>query len=367
MKIEVIKEKLLEAVTQAERVAGKHASLPVLSSIVIEAYFGGTVTVRATNLDVGVELVIPAKVEEVGVVALGGSLLKAFLANAPQGKNVICESVGSIFKVISGSGEAVFNTMPADDFPVIPKVDSGKTFYIGAKELVGGLKSVVWSASTSTIKPELGSVYVYEEDDDLVFVATDSFRLAERRIKSKKIKEFDPILIPSKNVMEMIRVFELFSGDLSITISKNQLSITTSDTHLSSRVIDGNFPDYRQIIPREFVTKATILKQDLAQVLKLGGFFSDTFNQVILSFDPKAKSLTFQTKNSEVGESKQEVKGSLEGEEITLPFNHRYLSDCLQSIEAESVTLKVAGQNKPMIITPAGSNSFTYLVMSMNR
>jgi DNA polymerase-3 subunit beta len=366
MKIEIVKEKLLEAISQAEHVAGKHVSLPVLSSVIIEA-LKDTVVVKATNLDVGIELTLPAKVEEVGIIALGGSLLKAFLSNAPQGKNILCESIGNLCKVTAGAGEASFNTVSVDDFPVIPKVTEGKTFSINSKEFVGGLRSVVWSAAVSTIKPELGSVYIYEENDDLIFVATDSFRLAERKIKSRKIKEFDPILIPFKNALEIIRVFENLSGELLITITKNQLSIVTEGIHLSSRVIDGNFPDYRQIIPKEFVTKATILKQDLAQVLKLGSLFSDNFHQIMIKFDPKAKTVEFYSKNSEVGESRQQVKGTVEGEEITMPFNHRYLIDCLQSIESESVTLKVGGQSKPMIISPASGAEFTYLVMSMNR
>lgn len=366
MKLEIVKEKLLEAISQAEHVSGKHVSLPVLSSVVIEA-LKDTVVVKATNLDVGIELTLPAKVEEAGIIALSGSLLKAFLSNAPQGKNIVCESSGSLCKVSAGAGEASFNTISTEDFPVIPKVTEGKTFSIGAKDFVGGLKSVVWSAAISTIKPELGSVYIYEENEDLVFVSTDSFRLAEKKIKAKKIKEFDPILIPFKNALEIIRVFENSAGELSITISKNQLSIITEGIHLSSRVIDGSFPDYRQIIPKEFVTKATILKQDLAQVLKLGSLFSDNFHQITIKFDPASKSVEFYSKNSEVGESRQQVKGTVEGEEMTMPFNHRYLIDCLQAIDTESVTLKVGGQNKPMIITPANGTPFTYLVMSMNR
>ncbi len=366
MKIEIVKEKLLEAISQAEHIAGKHVSLPVLSSVVIDA-LKDSVVVKATNLDVGIELTLPAKIEEMGTIALTGSLLKAFLSNAPQGKNIVCETTGSLCKVTAGSGEASFNTISVEDFPVIPKVTEGKTFSITAREFVGGLRAVVWSAAVSTIKPELGSVYIYEENEDLIFVATDSFRLAEKKIKAKKIKDFDPILIPFKNALEIIRVFESVSTELLITITKNQLSILTEGIHLSSRVIDGNFPDYRQIIPKEFVTKATILKQDLAQVLKLGSLFSDNFHQIMIKFDPKNKTVEFYSKNSEIGESKQQVKGTVEGDEITMPFNHRYLIDCLQAIEGESVTLKVAGQSKPMIITPSNNVQFTYLVMSMNR
>lgn len=366
MKIEIVKEKLSEAVSLAEHIAGKHASLPVLSSIVIEA-LDENIVVKATNLDVGIEVSIPAKVEEKGVVAMSGSLLKSFLSNSSSSKSVTCETVDGVCKLKSLGGEATFNTVSVDDFPVIPRAEEGNVLSINTKDFINGLKSVVWSASVSTIKPELGSVYVYEDGDDMVFVATDSFRLAERKIKAKKSKEFDPVLIPFKNALEIVRVFENINDELTITISKNQISVNSGNIYLFSRAIDGNFPDYRQIIPKDFVTKATILKQDFVQVLKLGSIFSDNFNQIVIKFDPKNKILQFNTKNSEVGESHQNVKGVIDGEEITIPFNHRYLIDCIQSIESESITLKIAGQNKPMIITPSNSNSFTYLVMSMNR
>ena len=152
-----------------------------------------------------------------------------------------------------------------------------------------------------------------------------------------------------------------------MAISRNQLSITTNTTHLSSRIVDGNFPDYRQIIPKEFVSSATILKQDLLAALRLGGLFADSFNQVVISIHPNKKIVGISTKNNTVGESKQEIKGIMEGEDISLPFNHRYISDCLQSIDGESVVLKFAGAGKPLVISGASNNSFLYLVMSMNR
>ena len=266
-----------------------------------------------------------------------------------------------------GQNEASFNTISSDDFPVIPKVSSGKNFTIIAKEFLSGLRSVLWSAAVSTIKPELSSVYIHEENDDLVFTATDSFRLAERKIKAKKIRGFDPILIPFKNALEIVHTFESFAGELDINISKNQLSILADGIHLSSRVVDGTFPDYRQIIPKEFHTEATILKQDFSQALKLSSLFSDNLNQVTISIDVPKKTLGIFTKNNEVGESKQIIKGAIEGESISLSFNHRYIFDCLQSIDGESIVLKVAGAGKPLVISPASNNSFTYLVMSMNR
>ncbi len=366
MKIEIIKEKFLDAITQVERVSGKHVSLPILSYVVLEVK-EGSVIVKATNLDVGVEISVAAKIFEDGVVAVSGSLMKSFLSTTGNDKIVTLETNENVCKIVSGSSEATFNTMSADDFPVIPKVIEGKSFVINSKEIVLGLKSVVWSSAISTIKPELSSVYIYEENDELVFVATDSFRLAERKIKAKKVKGFDPILIPFKNALEIIRTFENFGGDLEIIISKNQLSITTENIHLSSRVVDGNFPDYRQIMPKEFITKSTILKSDLINALKLSSLFSNSFNQLSISFNPSTKNIELSTKNTEIGESKQIIKGIVEGEDITMSFNHRYVLDCLSVIESESVILKIAGQGKPMIIMPSNNISFTYLVMSMNR
>lgn len=366
MKIEIIKEKFLEAITQSERVAGKHVSLPILSFVIIEAK-GSSVVVKATNLDVGVEVSVQAKILEDGAVAVSGSLMKAFLSNSLTSKTITIENVGSVCTIVSGQSEASFNTMSVEDFPVIPKVTDGKSFHINSKELVLGLKSVVWSSAVSTIKPELSSVYIYEENEDLVFVATDSFRLAERKIKVKKITGFDPILIPFKNALEIVRTFENTNMDLEMVISKNQLSITTEDIHLSSRVVDGNFPDYRQIIPKEFTTKATVLKSDLMTALKLSSLFSNSFNQLTVSFNIASKSLELSTKNNDIGEGKQAIKGVVEGEDLTMSFNHRYILDCLSVIESDSVILKIAGQGKPMIINPSNNTLFTYLVMSMNR
>jgi DNA polymerase III subunit beta len=366
MKIEIIKEKFLEAITQSERVAGKHVSLPILSFVIIEAK-GASVMVKATNLDVGVEVSVQAKILEEGAVAVSGSLMKSFLSNSPVSKTITIENVGSVCTIISGQSEASFNTMSVEDFPVIPKVTDGKSFHIGSKEFVTGLKSVVWSSAVSTIKPELSSVYIYEENEDLVFVATDSFRLAERKIKVKKITGFDPILIPFKNALEIVRTFENTNNEIELIISKNQLSITTEDIHLSSRVVDGNFPDYRQIIPKEFSTKATVLKADLMSALKLSSLFSNSFNQLTISFNSANKSLELSTKNNDVGEGKQSIKGVVEGDDLTMSFNHRYILDCLSVIESDSVVLKIAGQGKPMIINPSNNTLFTYLVMSMNR
>jgi DNA polymerase-3 subunit beta len=135
-----------------------------------------------------------------------------------------------------------------------------------------------------------------------------------------------------------------------------------------SRVIDGVFPDYRQIIPKGYATEAVVLKQDLLNALKISNIFSDKFNQIHLTIDPKGKIFQIQTKNSDVGENVTNVDAALTGDKVEINFNYRYISDCFQSIDADSVSLQFGGMNRPMVIRPvSGDQTFMYLAMPMNR
>lgn len=367
MKIEIIKEKFLEGVTLCERISGKHVSLPVLSCIILEAR-NKELVVKATNLDVGIEVVVPAKVTSEGIVALSGAVLKSFLANSEGEKNILLEQKENEVVVSAGESKASIKTMPAEDFPVIPKVDEGRKFKINAKDFVSGITAVWYSASMSSIKPELSSVYIYTDEEGLVFVSTDSFRLAEKKIKVKKSKDDNfSMLVPFKNISEISRVFDGLDEEVEILGTKNQVSFFAPGIHITSRVVDGNFPDYKQIIPKTFTSTVTVLKQDFLQALKLTNAFSDNFNQVIFTISPSKKTLEMKTKNSDVGEGTQSIKGSFSGEELTITFNHKYVFDCLSSIESESVTLNFSGAGKPLVISPSHNVNFVYLVMPMNR
>jgi len=134
---------------------------------------------------------------------------------------------------------------PHEDFPTIPTV-AGTSFEIEAKKLMEGIKSVFYSSSVSDIKPEISSVFVYTNNDNLVFVSTDSFRLAEKKIKVKGVPEISGILIPFRNISEILKVFGEFQGLIKVCFNKNQISFSSDDIYLTSRVIDGIFPDYRR-------------------------------------------------------------------------------------------------------------------------
>jgi DNA polymerase-3 subunit beta len=236
---------------------------------------------------------------------------------------------------------------------------------------------MVWYASSvSDIKPELSSVYVYYHDGNAIFAATDSFRLAEKKILLKKEKDttkgvegtdLGQILIPFKNIPEIMRVLEGIDDDVTIEVGKNQIAFNYKGLYLFSRVIDGTFPDYKQIIPKETKTEAVLLKQDIINALKISHIFSDKFNQVHVKIFPKSGIFELRTNNKDIGETVYKLDGALTGEDIEMNFNYRYIADCFQSIEADSISLSLSGLNRPMVMRPAGDTSFTYLVMPMNR
>jgi DNA polymerase-3 subunit beta len=210
-------------------------------------------------------------------------------------------------------------------------------------------------------------VYIYEDGDYLVFAATDSFRLAEKRIHIKKSVGFPPTLIPFKNAAEIVRVFEDVKEDIEILFSKTQISLSADGVRLVSRVIDGTFPDYKQIIPKEFKTEVVVLKQDIINANKLANIFSDSFNQMNIKADPEAKIFYVKTKNADIGENLNHIDAAVTGESVDVNFNYKYIVDCLQSIETDSLSLNFNGLSKPMIMKPIGDQSFIYLVMPMNR
>ncbi len=365
MKLECGIEKIKEAILQVEKITGKNLTLPVLGSILLVAE-NKRLKLRATNLSLGVEIEIPAKIEKEGIVAVSGSVLAGIFSNFLQNENVLLEGEEGNLLIKSKKNKIKLKGQAHDDFPTIPAVD-GKVFEIEAKKMVDGIKSVYYSSSVSDIKPEISSVYVYSENDTLFFVSTDSFRLAEKKIKIKGVEDIQGILIPFKNIPEILRIFGDVNDLVRVCFNKNQISFSSDGIYLTSRIIDGIFPDYRQIIPKEFDTEVVVLKQDLLSTLKLSNIFSDRFNQIDLLINPKGKVFELSSQNNEVGENKTYLDAAMKGKEVSLSFNYKYFLDCFQSIGSDSISIKLNQSSKPMVISGGSDNSFTYLIMPMNK
>lgn len=365
MKIECLLEKVSEAVGHAGRLASKSTALPILQGILLEAT-DGELNITATNLELGGRFSVPVKVQiEGSVLVQADVLVKVFSSLQQSEKNVSLELVGEVLVVKTTKNKIQIKTLPKEEFPNLPKVE-GVEMDINKNTLIDGIKSVSFSCATTDIKPEIASVYIYSKPGELIFVATDSFRLAEKKIKTN-IKTDLNILIPSRSTTDLLRILETIDDTSALTYSSTMLSISSKNTYITARVIDGTFPDYTRIIPTESTTRVQFLKQDLQNTLKLSTIFSDTFNQLTLETKQEEKKIVFVSKNQQVGEIEQEIKSTIEGDDISINFNQKYIQEVLGTMVRESISCSFTTPNKAMIMKSIGDDSFLYLVMPLNR
>jgi DNA polymerase-3 subunit beta len=311
-------------------------------------------------LECGVEIVIPAKVVSGGTVAVPAGVLAGFLGNA-RGKMVSVNLIGEVLKVETERANASIKTLKNEDFPLLPRVAAEHNFKVKAGDMVRVIRSVAYCASLSAIKPELQSVLFYGDAGKLTAVAT------EKQIPLYSKGAVPELLLPARNAAELMRILEGVAGDAEFYYNDNQLSLQTDGVYYTSRLLDGAFPNYRQIIPKTFSTEAVALREDMAGALKSLSVFADKFAQVSLSIEPTKKSIFLSSRNPDVGEQTSTVKAVVEGGSVMVSFNGRYLADSLQSIHGDSVRLHSNGPGKAMLIKDASDDSFLYLAMPMNR
>lgn len=366
MKVECLLEKLKSVVSQIEKVSGKNLTLPILGSICIQTDESGLIF-RATNLNIGAEIRIPAKIIEHGLVAVSASLLAQICSGLSGDTPITLETVNENLVIKTKNSKMTLKSMNAEDFPILPKIENAESFEIPSDQFIQGIKSVAYAAATSDIKPEIASIYIYSKENHLVFVATDAFRLAEKMIPIKNLAQFPEILIPVKNISEIIRILSEYSENITLLIGENQVAFTNSQIYISSRLTGGNYPNYRQIMPTSSKTELIILKADLQNILRSMLVFSDRFNQIDLVVNPSEKSCTITSKNNDTGEGIVNVEAAISGESIETRMNHRYISDSLQSITTDSLSFSFTEANRPMVIKGISDPSFTYLIMPMSR
>lgn len=367
MKIEFIKDKLQKAINQAERSVGKNLSLPILSNIILETE-NKKLIVKSTNLEIGVEIEVAAKIEGDLKVAVNPSLLNNLLQNLPNNEKIEINKEEDLFIINTNKGQVNLKTQTTEDFPIIPKVTSDKVINITIKNFIEGIKSVAYAAALSDIKPEIASVYLYSEDQKLFFVSTDGFRLSEKFIILDNFspKELINLIIPLKNALEINRILsdQSTDGELVIMTDNNQISIMSDGLHITSRIIDGVYPDYRQVMPKDLKTRIELNKNDFINTLKLAGVFSDKFNR--LTIDVNKEIVTLSTKNNETGESTLKITPrAYSGEGLSLTISSRYLLDALQSINDEYIILGFNESNKPLYLKGFDDVTFQGLVMPL--
>ena len=359
------KEKILNAVLLAEKIVGKKESLPVLSCILLEVE--KDLSVRSTNLEAGVDIHVAGDVGQGGTVAVPASILSQTL-RVVSGDKVTIKLDGANLKVESRGSKTLIKAIPHDEFPALPAAKGGKGLKLSRTLFLQALQSVAYSASTSMIRPELGSVYLSVKDEKLTAVATDSFRLAEKIVSDAFGTGSGDVLIPLKHVQELMHILERLSSEsIELTIDDSQLALSAGSLEFVSRIIDGNFPNYREIMPKEFTTEATLLKGDFAETLRKARVFSGADQHVGFHVYPKKRVFDVTAQSAAIGEMADSLEAAVSGDDIDVNFHIGYVADCLQSIPSDSITLGFSGAGKPLVIKGVSDGTFTYLVMPLNR
>lgn len=321
---------------------------------------------RATNLEVGIDLKIEGNVKTSGAVAVPAVLLQQIASSLSGEGSVTLEHTGDTLLIISGTGKLSLKTTPYDDFPSIPFPENPKhRLVLPATTLRTILTSIAGCASVSTIRPELASLFLSIERDTLTAAATDSFRLAEKKVPLATSNVRGTFLIPAKNALEIAQA--LPDDDIIASFDEHQCAFITSSLILVSRLTNAAYPDYHQIIPKESVVEAIVLRKDFETALKRTSIFADSFQKIRLTFDQKKKHLTLFAHNADLGESTETLGAQITGETIQIAFNYRYLATILALTSAENLSFSVAGIGRPLIIRGVGDTSLLYLVSPMNQ
>lgn len=366
MIITLEKKEFAEAVLRVARFAERRsATLPVLAGIAIIAGDDG-IKLRATNLETGIDLKVAGTIEHDGVVALPATTLREITGSFSGTGTIKLEHTGDIVLISSPAGRSQLKTLAYEDFPTLPIPDASKAkFSLPGTSIRTLIGSVAACASPSTVRPELGSVLMSAEGGVVKAVATDSFRLAEKKLSvTGTIAPFS-ILIPAKNATDIIQTIP--DTEVEVLIDEHQCAFSWPGGIVTTRLVTVPYPDYTQIIPKTFAAEATLLKKDFEAAVKRASVFSDTFQKVRIGFQTGDKHLQFSARNSDVGESTESIPASLTGDAVELSFNHRYLQAPLALITTESISLSAAGIGRPLIMRGIGDATFLYLVMPMNQ
>lgn len=364
MHIELHKQDLQQALEMVGKVSTKHVTLPVLQCVLLSVK-ENALQLKATNLEIGIEAAMPVVANEDVRVAVPAALLMQTVGLMNDEK-ITLSTEGDVLVVEGRQAKTNLKTFAYDEFPNIPHVtEEGQV--INRKLFSLAIKTTAFACSQSSIKPELGSINIFQKKEhSLTFVATDSFRLIEKTVAQKGVVLTDALLVPQKNALELSRVCDVQVDDPQLALNDNQCALSfASGVYITSRLTNGSFPDYEQIIPKEYVTHVTVLKQDLLQAFKRSHLFLNRFLQVQLHVTEG--NLTISANNGDVGTTTESMKAAVEGEELSLNFNQRYLSEGLAQFSDESVVLHFAGIGRPLVITGAHDTTTRYLVMPMNK
>ncbi len=365
MKVSATKDNLAKALGAVGRIVGSQATLPVLAHVLV-ATDGKRLKLSTTNLELGINYWIGAKVDQAGAITVPARLLAEFVGNLPD-DTVSLELDKTNLKVTTNHYQSTFNGIEAAEFPSIPSLKKSALFSLPAQDFKAAASVVVLAASTDDTRPVLGGVYLYSEGSNLVIVATDSYRLAEKIIPRQKGQTGQiNLIVPARTIQELLRMIGDDSETLEVVVEENQALFKLDNIELISRLIDGQFPDYRSLIPKDSPTVVTVDTAELGNLTKVAGLFAQTGGgSITLEVDNQSSSLRLRSVASQVGENVSDTKAEINGDDAQVALNYRYLGDALSVINSPQIKLAVSGKVNPVVIRPTEDKSYLHIIMPL--
>lgn len=351
MKLDVTQENLAQALTTVGRVAGGRTSLPILSNILMTVE-NNRLKVSATNLELAITKYVGGKVEKAGALTVPARLMTEFVSSLPSG-NINIEAKDNKLQIKSENYKSTINGIAPDDFPSIPDINNNNKIKISASDLKQAISQTVVSASYDESRPILTGLYLYNNEGKTYLAATDSYRLSEKLLKNIKTPKDLKLVIPAKTLNELHRILGEEDEEVEITHDESQVQFVYGDVELVSKLVEGKFPEYKQLIPEDSEVSFTIGRDEFQNITKVASLFArESAGSVTLKVDDSAGTVSIASVASQVGENTSVAKADIKGSgEVTL--NSRYLLDALNVIESDKINFRFSGKVNPCILTPA--------------
>ncbi|MFH0829493.1 MAG: DNA polymerase III subunit beta [Candidatus Kerfeldbacteria bacterium] len=367
MKVSCTKENLLAGLSLVSRIASKNLTLPILGNVLLKTE-NGALSLCATNLEVGVVTRVRGKISEDGAITVNARLLAEFVGLL-ENDRIELETDGAQLRVVGETSKTTIRGMSADDFPIIPTVPREKGVKISATNLRAGLEQVLFAAAQDATRPEISGTFVSVTGNTMTLAATDSYRLAERHLSIEGRPAELVTIIPTRALFELARTLPT-EGEVEAFIGDTQALFVSGSAELTTRLVEGKYPDYGQIIPKTTRTDAHIATDSFIKVVKTASLFVRTgINDISITLDPDRKAVTVSAANAELGEHQGSVPAKIHGDAASIVFNYRYLLDGLAAMSgAETVSLGVSDSASPGILKPLGKEvDYLYLIMPIRQ
>jgi len=373
MKFVCTQENLHQGLSIASHINTKNINLPILNNVLLKVE-NNILKLIATNLEIAIVTKIRGKAEVDGEYTVPAKLLSDYISLLPK-ENINISLEDDFIHIVCANKLTKIKGIEATDFPLIPQIQKTKSFYVDGDVFKKALGQVAFSVLPNESRPEISGIYIdfNSKEGFATLVATDSFRLAEKKIKidEKSSKEKISFIVPLKTIWELNNILSVFSGNnhqLEISLDEGQVFFSYNNTELTSRLVEGVFPDYSQIIPKEFNTTAKISVKELVLGTKSASLFSRSgLNDVHFKIKPSENSVDVYSTDNQTGEQKTVLTGEFKGTENKIVLNHKYLSDGLANIGSTQVIMEVINENSPCLLKPADDENYLYIVMPIKQ